>query len=343
MRSICKNPECGKHFNHERAGARYCSDACRVAAHRKRQAPLPDTAWCGDTKHFRSANAELADRLCVIAVEADDGDPKTGRRFYYVALSYGYIQPDMSATDEGKKSRESAYKRVLSLLGDLRKAGRIEWDMVIDLTRDLVEWETFTSPREARAEMREQYDEDRWLGQPYYPVLIVEKDTMEPVCKPMASRWQMPFASSRGYGSLTLQHDVAEKLNHRFAKTGQRAKVYFVSDLDASGLDLQRSWEQALKDFGVQVQFVRIALTRAQVQNHVDERGQRLKRLSIEVKDSDTRSKSYIAQYGNRCWEADILPGQVIQDTLDADIRSWLDRDLWLERDREITLARWRL
>jgi hypothetical protein len=56
---------------------------------------------------IRSANAELAERLCEIADEADDGDPKTGRRFYYVALSYGYIQPDMSATDEGKKSRDA--------------------------------------------------------------------------------------------------------------------------------------------------------------------------------------------------------------------------------------------
>ena len=245
-----------------------------------------------------------------------------------------------SATEEGKKSRDSAYKRVLSLLGDLRKADRIDRDSVIDLTRDLVEWQTYESPREARAAMREQYDEDRWLGQPVFPILIVEKDTMEPVCKPMASRWQMPFASSRGYGSLTLQHDVAEKLNHRFAKTGQQAKVYFVSDLDASGLDLQRSWEQALRDFGVPVEFVRIALTRAQVQNHVDERGQRLERLSIEVKDSDTRSKSYIAQYGKRCWEVDILPGRVIADTLDRDIHGWFNHYLWQQREREIERAR---
>jgi hypothetical protein len=304
---------------------------------------LPLTHWTGDTKTFRSANEELAEHLCEIAVEADDGEPKTGRRFYYVALSYGYIQPDMSATEEGKKSRDAAYKRVLSLLGDLRKADRIDWDSVIDLTRELVEWQTYESPREARAAMRDRYDEDRWLGQPYYPIMIVEKDTMEPVCKPMAMRWQMPFASSRGYGSLTLQHDVAETLNRRFAMTGQRAKVYFVSDLDASGLDLQRSWEQALKDFGVQAQFVRIGLTRNQVRFNVDERGQPLERLSIEVKDSDTRSKSYIAQYGKRCWEADILPAQVIEDALDADIRSWLDSNLWDERDREIRLARWRL
>ena len=85
------------------------------------------------------SNAELAERLCEIADEADDGEPKTGRRFYYLALSYGYIQPDMGASEEGKKSRDGAYKRVTSLLGDLRKAGRLDWDMVIDLTRDLID------------------------------------------------------------------------------------------------------------------------------------------------------------------------------------------------------------
>jgi hypothetical protein len=50
----------------------------------------------------------------------------------------------------------------------------------------------------------------------------------------MASRWQMPFASSRGYGSLKLQHDAATLLCRRHAKllcrrlarTGQRAIVY---------------------------------------------------------------------------------------------------------------------
>ena len=82
--------------------------------------------------------------------------------------------------------------------------------------------------------------EDRWLGQAFYPVLIAEKDTLEPVLEPVARQWQMPFVSSRGYGSLKLQHDVAEMLRHRSAATGQRAVVFFISDLDPSGLDLQR-------------------------------------------------------------------------------------------------------
>jgi hypothetical protein len=169
---------------------------------------------------------ELAERLLEIASGDDDGESKTGRRFYYLALSYGYIKPNMGDTAEAKDSRDAAYDRITGVLGTLRKMGRLDWDMVLDLTRELDEWQTYGSPREARAALRERYDEDRWPGQPYFPIFIVEKDTMEPVCQPMAQRWQMPFASSRGYSSLKLQHDMAEMLNHRHARTGQRAIVY---------------------------------------------------------------------------------------------------------------------
>jgi hypothetical protein len=106
----------------------------------------------------------------------------------------------------------------------------------------------------------------------------------------LASHWQMPFASSRGYSSLTLQHDVAELIKRRYAKTGQRTIIYFVSDLDPSGLDLQRAWDQAIVGFGVAhcVTFVRLALTREQVRHEVDSSGQSLERLSIEVKSGDS-------------------------------------------------------
>jgi hypothetical protein len=208
--------------------------------------------------------------------------------------------------------------------------------MVLDLTRELDEWAMYNSPREARAAMRSHYDEDRWIGQPYYPLHVVEKDTMEPVCKPMARRWQMPFASSRGYGSLTLQHDVAEHILQRYAKTGQIAIIYFASDHDPSGLDLQSKWEDAMESFGAKAIFVRIALTIEQVRDAALD----IERLGIEVKESDSRSKAYIAQYGNRCWEADILPAATIQAALDAHILTWLDRKLWDRRSREIEAAR---
>ena len=106
--------------------------------------------------------------------------------------------------------------------------------------------------------MRRHYDEDRWLGQPYYPVLIVEKDTMEPVCKPMARRWQMPFASSRGYSSLKLQHDVAEMLNAPSRQDRATSHHLFRVRPRSIGLDLQRAWQEAMDNFGVCCRLVRI-------------------------------------------------------------------------------------
>ena len=332
MRITCKNPNCprnGKPFVAERAGAQYCSVNCRVAAHRKRQAPLPAIEWYDGKRRIPIPDDSLAARLLEIAGRGDGGKPKTGRRFYYLALSHGYITADMSDTPEGKKSRASAYKSVTNALGRLRMAGHLGWDMVLDLTRELDEWQTYDSPREARAALRRRYDEDRWLGQKYYPVMVVEKDTLEPVCKPIASRWQMPFASSRGYSSLKLQHDVAEMLARRQAKTGQIAVIYFVSDLDPSGLDLQRAWETALENFAVVALFERIGLTPGQVQDHD------LDRLAIEVKPSDSRAKAFIAQYGTRCWEADVLPASVIRQAVNDDVELWLDRKLWARRNAE--------
>jgi hypothetical protein len=337
----CKNPACPHpSFTPERAGARYCSPRCRVAAWRLRHVPPPDIEWQGDVPRFRKAKADLAERLIEIAEQGDGGEPKTGRRYYYLALSYGYIQPDMSDSEAGKKSRDAAYDRVTDTLGTLRKAGRLAWDMVLDLTREVDEWQTYSSPREARADMRRTYDEDRWLGQFFYPIVIVKKDTMEPVCKPMANRWQMPFASSRGYSSLTLQHDVAKLLQRRCAQTKHWAIIYFISDLDPSGLDLQRAWEQAMRDSGVDdCTFVRLALTFDQVSNP----DLNLDRLAIDVKPGDKRAASYIEQYGRRCWEVDVLPADVIEEALDDHGLSWLNRKLWRQRDAEIKRARARL
>lgn len=89
-------------------------------------------------------------------------------------------------------------------------------------------------------------------------------------------------------------------------------------------------------DFGIwHCRFVRIGLTRDQV----DQLDIRLRR-GIEVKVSDSRSRSYIEQYGDRCWEADVLSAETIRQAIDDHIRSWLDAKLWKRRDAEIERAR---
>src|SRR5262245_10218958 len=136
MLLLCKNPHCprhGKRFKAERASRRFCCDACKMATHRSgKHKPVGRTIWVDmkalDTREPRFSTApsrvknfdgtpalslgELAAKLLEIAHEDDNGKPKTGRRYYYLALSHGYIKPDMRDTPEAKKSREAAYDRV---------------------------------------------------------------------------------------------------------------------------------------------------------------------------------------------------------------------------------------
>ena len=65
-----------------------------------------------------------------------------------------------------------------------------------------------------------------------------------------------------------------------------------------------------------------------------------LGRLAIEVKPSDSRAEAFVAEYSNHCWEADVLPGTVIEQGIDDHVRTWLDGERWQRRDAEIEAAR---
>jgi hypothetical protein len=73
MRATCRNSDCGKSFTAMRAGARYCSGRCRMASHRKRQAPEPEVMWLDGKRRRRNVTDELADHLIEIAQRDDDG------------------------------------------------------------------------------------------------------------------------------------------------------------------------------------------------------------------------------------------------------------------------------
>jgi hypothetical protein len=61
-----------------------------------------------------------------------------------------------------------------------------------------------------------------------------------------------------------------------------------------------------------------------------------LEGLAIEVKPSDSRAKRFVARHGERCWECDVLPAEVIKEELHGHIKSWLDGAAWTGRHRDI-------
>jgi hypothetical protein len=63
--------------------------------------------------------------------------------------------------ETGNRKQETGNRKQERVLDVLRKAGDLHWSMVLDLTRELDQWQTYGSPREARA------------GQPFFPILVV--------------------------------------------------------------------------------------------------------------------------------------------------------------------------
>jgi hypothetical protein len=47
--------------------------------------------------------------------------------------------------------------------------------------------------------------------------------------------------------------------------------------------------------------------------------------LSLEVKASDSCANRHLAEHGDRAWEDDILPADVIEAMLEASLDEWLD------------------
>jgi hypothetical protein len=88
-------------------------------------------------------------------------------------------------------------------------------------------------------------------------------------------------------------------------------------------------------DFGIwHCRFVRIGL-----RHQVRRLSARL-RQGIQVKLGDTRSRAYIEEYGDRCWEADVLSADTIRREIEISIESWYDAKLWQRRAAEIERAR---
>jgi hypothetical protein len=60
-------------------------------------------------------------------------------------------------------------------------------------------------------------------------------------------------------------------------------------------------------------------------------------RATGDVAASDSRAERYIAEHGNVCWEADVLPAAVIEQALDDEVNSWLDDGRWfVKTDRPL-------
>lgn len=258
----------------------------------------------------------IVDRANEIIEEyAEQGFDLTLRQLYYQVVARNYIA-----------NKDSEYKRLGSIISDARMAGLIDWEAIVDRTRNLRSNAHWADPANIIGSAARSFAVDKWSDQPYRPEVWVEKDALvgilESACEPL----DVSYFSCRGYNSMSEMWAAAERLLG-YQRHGQKPVVFHLGDLDPSGIDMSRDIEERLSLFGVKVEFQRIALNLDQVNEYHPPPN--------PAKTTDARFSEYESRFGCECWELDALDPVTLTRLIEDKIKEVRQDREWEAREIE--------
>jgi hypothetical protein len=259
---------------------------------------------------LRPASLLLVDKCNVVLERYNDaGYDMTLRQLYY----------QLVAADEIPNTPAS-YNNLGSLVNDARLAGLIDWDFLVDRTRNLHSIGHWESPSSIMQAVASQYAIDKWADQPYRPEVWIEKEALAGVFERICDELDVPLFACRGYTSQSEMWRAAQRLE-RYEDNGQNPLILHFGDHDPSGIDMTRDITDRLEMFmgGVEVQ--RLALNMDQVELYDPPPN--------PAKITDSRAKVYIMTYGDESWELDALEPDVLAGLVRNAISDVRDESKW--------------
>jgi hypothetical protein len=232
-------------------------------------------------------------------------------------------------------NRVQEYKRLGGIIDDGRMAGLIDWDAIVDRTRELEKVSHWDDPADVVKSAASSFRIDKWAEQGKRIEVWVEKEAlagiMERACVPL----DVPYLSCRGYVSQSEMWGASIRLR-AFERAGQKVTILHFGDHDPSGMDMSRDIENRLGIFGVRaLDFRRLALNTDQIE--------RYNPPPNPAKVTDSRFEAYEREYGDESWELDALDPNVLVGLVRREVLELRDQDAWDEAVTKEEDARARL
>jgi hypothetical protein len=233
--------------------------------------------------------------------------PITGRGVGYKLFTAGLI-PSMGTAD---------MQRVYRLLKEARERGMVDWDAIVDETRELERIGSWSDPEAYTRTIIRSYRRDYWDQQPVRVEVWSEKGTIRGLLRPVLDTYGVGFRVMHGFASATSVHDVAED------NDGRPLIVLYIGDWDPSGLWMsERDLPERLSRYdGDHVILNRIALVPDQLAG--------LPSFPAADKNKDKRYKWFVKNYGNHCWELDALDPNVLRTCVQEKILEQIEPIAW--------------
>jgi hypothetical protein len=224
--------------------------------------------------------------------------PMSARGAFYAATVAGAVP-----------KTEAGYRKVQQVLVRMRERGQIPWSWVSDGTRWRRGVTTYGGPHEALRDIAKLYRRDLWRQADEIVEIWLEKEALGGVLMPVVEQWAVDLMVCRGYPSLAYLHAAAEETN----KVGKPLVIYYLGDLDPSGVDIPRGIERRLTEFRVDFRLERLAVEREQVKAWG--------LPSRPTKKSDTRAK----RFDGDSVELDAIPADRLRALVETAIRRHVD------------------
>lgn len=252
--------------------------------------------------NFRQKTLKIIDIANVIISEYQaEGYDLTLRQLYYQFVARDYIP-----------NTESEYSKLGNIVSNGRVAGLIDWDSIVDRTRNVNGNSHFDSPVDILSIAAKQYKLDTRSTQDTYIEVWIEKEALLGVIERICRQLDVTYLACRGYYSQSAMWRAAERVatgmaiskEHYIEHGLRKAVVFHLGDHDPSGLDMTRDIQDRFRLFGVEPEVQRIALNMDQVEEYNPPPN--------PAKLTDSRFGSYMREYGTESWELDALDPKVI-------------------------------
>jgi len=263
------------------------------------------------TINFRPAARARIDQINEIIDDyQQQGLKLTARQLYYQFVSKELIP-----------NSQVEYKKLTSLLTDARYAGMVDWSAIEDRGREASSWAEYDSIEQLVRSAIRTFRLPRWAGQHSYSELWVEKQALAGVLEPIAMAYHATLVVNKGYSSASAMKESADRIMRSMEDGGhQEANIFYLGDHDPSGEDMVRDIEERLDEFGVHdLAVLKVALTTPQVKQY--------KPPPNPAKLTDPRAAGYIARHGQKSWELDAIPPQVLAQLVRQAFDAVIDDD----------------
>jgi hypothetical protein len=230
---------------------------------------------------------------------------------------------------------ERSYKNLITTIDRGRQAGYIDWDAIVDRTREKEGNSHWRNPAAIVRGCAKQFQMDMWKLQENRVEVWIEKQALIGVIEDVCEGWDVDYFACRGYNSQSEAWRAGRRFK-KYWKNQQRPIVIHLGDHDPSGIDMTYDNQRRLSLFAEgPVDVRRIALKMEQIEEYEPPPN--------PAKVTDSRFSAYQAEFGDESWELDALDPQTIVGLINDEIESIVDLPKWNEMEAEQVAGRERI